>query len=61
VLRVDGAFRGVCIDAPGRHRIEFVYRPPYWRAALALAAIGALGLAGLVVAGRRRSTPAAPA
>jgi hypothetical protein len=49
VLRVDGVFRGVCIDAPGEHRIVFRYRPPTWTAALGLAGVGALGLAALTV------------
>jgi hypothetical protein len=44
VLRVDGAFRGVCIEAPGVHDLEFVYRPPYWSAALTLAGVGAIGV-----------------
>ena len=45
LLRVDGAFRGVCVDAPGVHTVEFVYRPPDWWVALALCATGAIGLA----------------
>lgn len=55
VLKVDGAFRGVCLDGPGEHRVEFVYRPPHWNVALALAATGLIGLAGLTRAGYRQS------
>jgi Bacterial membrane protein YfhO len=53
VLRVDGAFRGVCIDAAGAHRVEFAYRPARWTPALALAGMGAAGLLGHVVVTRR--------
>jgi len=54
VWRVDAAFRGVCFDQAGRHRVTFHYRPPRWNSALMLASASALGLAGLVIAGRRR-------
>ena len=49
LLRVNGAFRGVCLEAAGRHRVEFVYRPARWTPALALAGVGAIGLAGMIV------------
>ena len=45
VLRVDGVFRGVCIDDPGMHHVELVYRPPNWWLALTLCGSGAVGLA----------------
>ena len=53
VLRVDGAFRGVCIDAPGEHLVEFIYRPPAWSVSLTLCGAGALGFAALVFVRRR--------
>jgi len=56
VLRVDGVFRGVCIDAPGVHEVDFIYRPPNWWLALTLFGAGAIGLAALVVT--RRGTRA---
>jgi hypothetical protein len=59
VLRVDGAFRGVCLSAPGPHRIEFFYRPPRWTAALLLAGIGTCGLVGMMLG--RRGTGRRPA
>ena len=42
VLRVNGVFRGVRIDAPGVYEIVFWYRPPWWRLTLGLAAAGGL-------------------
>ena len=47
ILRVDGAFRGVCVAEPGAHRVQFDYRPPFWRLALALFAAGAMSVLGL--------------
>jgi hypothetical protein len=44
LLRVDGVFRGVCLNTPGRHRVEFSYRPPHWNFALLLCGIGAIGV-----------------
>ena len=41
VLRVDGTFRGVQIEAPGTHEVLFWYRPPYWTLSLGLALAGA--------------------
>jgi uncharacterized membrane protein YfhO len=61
VWRVDAAFRGVCLDQPGRHVVTFHYRPPRWTAALMLSGAGALGVAGLVIVGRRRPERRQPA
>jgi hypothetical protein len=44
LLRVDGAFRGVCISQPGDHHVTFIYRPPHWSLALACSGFGLLGL-----------------
>jgi hypothetical protein len=55
--RVDYLLRGVALD-PGRHEVEFLYRPASWDAARAISAAGLLALAGVLVAGllRRRRT-----
>jgi len=53
VLRVDGVFRGVCVDAAGEHRVEFTYRPPHWSVALGTAGVGMLGLVVLTLTPRR--------
>jgi len=45
VLRINGLFRGVCLDSPGMHNVVMHYRPPYWTFALFLSAIGIIGIA----------------
>jgi hypothetical protein len=50
--RVDYLLRGVALS-PGRHRVEFEYRPGSWLAARAITAIGLLALALALVAGLR--------
>lgn len=34
VHRVDGTFRGVCLNVPGKYEVELIYEPPLWRASL---------------------------
>jgi uncharacterized membrane protein YfhO len=51
--RVDYLLRGVALD-PGRHEVEFLYRPASWDVARAISLAGLLVLAGVVVAGLRR-------
>jgi hypothetical protein len=48
LYRVNGAFRGVCLDRAGVHDVVFSYRPPRWSASLFACAAGAIGLAALV-------------
>ena len=56
--RVDYLLRGVALD-PGRHEVEFLYRPASWDAARAISLAGLLVLAGALVAGLlRRRRPA---
>jgi hypothetical protein len=52
-FRVNGTFLGACVAAPGLHRVEFEYRPPFWRASLAAAAAGFLVLGFCLVSGIR--------
>lgn len=40
VSRVNGAFVGTCIAAPGSHRIVFTYEPRLWRWSLLIAGLG---------------------
>jgi hypothetical protein len=51
--RVDYLLRGVALD-PGRHEVEFLYRPASWDAARAISLAGLLALAGVLVAGLLR-------
>ena len=53
VLRVNGAFRGVCISTPGEHRIHFSYKPALWLWSLGLA-LGGILIAGALEMSRRR-------
>lgn len=63
VIRVNGTFRGVCIDRAGTYAVEMTYRPPFWTAFVAGSAAGLLGLLGsalmLFVRGRQRAVSAA--
>jgi len=52
-FRVNGTFLGTCVATPGWHRVEFEYRPPFWRASLAAAAAGFLVLGLCLVRGIR--------
>ncbi len=45
VVRVNGTFRGTCLQQPGKHRVAMNYRPPNWALAVLLSS---LGLAGLI-------------
>lgn len=51
IHRVNGAFRGVRIAAPGDYVVEYTYRPPTWRLSCAVAAAGLVLL--VAVAARR--------
>jgi uncharacterized membrane protein YfhO len=52
IRRADLCFRAVPLD-PGRHLVEFRYRPATFRAGLGLSAIGVAALAVLALVGRR--------
>jgi hypothetical protein len=55
VVRLNHAFKGVLIEAPGEHRITFRYVPKHFPLLLGLSGVGLLLLAGsLVVLGRAR-------
>lgn len=62
VLRVDHAFRGVFLDQPGRHTVQFRYWPEVLGPALWLALAGLVGLlcSGWLM-GRHQSRVARPA
>src|SRR5205823_13076129 len=54
VVRADFLFRAVAVQ-PGDRRVELSFEPTYWRAALALSALGWVAIAGLLaVAARAR-------
>lgn len=57
LLRVDGAFRGVCLEGPGVYNVAFVYRPPDWGLALGLCSVGVLGVIASAAYRRRRRAP----
>src|SRR5262249_26341928 len=54
VIRVDGVFRGVRIEAPGDVDVRFWYRPPRWNLSLALCGLGLLVLSISVFTSRVR-------
>jgi hypothetical protein len=54
VIRVDGVFRGVRIDAAGEMNVRFWYRPPRWNLSLGLGFIGLITLVFANFHGRRR-------
>jgi hypothetical protein len=58
IVTADGMFLGVALG-PGRHRVEFVYRPLGWRLGLVLCGVGAACLIAftLLAARRRRRAP----
>lgn len=61
VLRVNHAFRGVFIDQPGSHTVQFRYWPAVLQPALWLAAIGLVALLGTAwLVARRRRLPVSP-
>jgi hypothetical protein len=53
-FRVNHAFKGVLIPAPGDWEVRFEYRPARWRLSLALSAAGGLVLLGLCLVCRPR-------
>ena len=54
VHRVDYLLRGVSLP-PGRHQVEFVYRPASWRAGWIVSLVTAIALLATTVYSRRRS------
>ena len=44
VVRVNGTFRGTCLEQRGKHRVVMSYRPPHWFAAVSLSGLGFAGL-----------------
>jgi hypothetical protein len=56
VLRVNGVFRGIRLERPGRYRLEMRYRPPRWTISLVLAAGGVLMLVAASLSIRRRKS-----
>ena len=63
-FRVNHAFKGIVVEAPGLYRVSFAYRPRHWTLALTLAGLGlalvAAGIAGFTVI-EKRSGPPVPA
>lgn len=59
VYRTDGAFRGVALD-PGQHRVVFRYRPAGFYRGVALATLGLVVLAAVVVWPQRRQGSGGP-
>lgn len=53
LLRVNGVFRGVRLDEPGRYTIRFWYRPPHWEFSLTLAGLGVLLLVAATILTKR--------
>ncbi len=49
LYRVDGIFRGVRIEHPGRYVLEFWYRPLTWTISLSLVSVGLVALIVLTV------------
>ncbi len=59
VHRVDYLLRGVSLP-PGRHRVEFLYRPASWRAGWIVSLVTAIALLAAAAYGRRRGRRPAP-
>ena len=55
-LTVNGAFRGVWVDAPGTHTVKFTYAPRVWTRSLRVAA-GGIILVLLTMIAVRRTRP----
>ena len=60
VQRVNHAFLGVVVPAPGEYAIRFTYRPRLWSAALWSATAGILLLAAMLAAAIRRGEAGRP-
>jgi hypothetical protein len=60
-FRVNHAFKGIVVEAPGLYRVSFAYRPRHWTLALTLAGMGlalvAAGTAGFAVIEKRSGLP----
>jgi hypothetical protein len=60
-FRVNHAFKGIMVEAPGLYRVTFAYRPRHWTLALTLAGLGlaslAAGIAGFGVIEKRSGLP----
>ncbi len=54
VSRVNGAFRGTCIESVGMHRVIMEYDPQHWRIAKVLASLGLAGFVVLIWTSKRR-------
>jgi hypothetical protein len=49
LFRVDGTFRGVCLERAGEYNVTFYYQPPLWQVSLALAAVGGLWILSVAI------------
>jgi hypothetical protein len=60
-FRVNHAFKGIAVEAPGLYRVTFAYRPRHWTLALSLAGLGlalvAAGIVGFTVIEKRSGLP----
>jgi hypothetical protein len=60
-FRVNHAFKGIVVEAPGLYRVTFAYRPRHWTLALTLAGLGlalvAAGIAGFGMIEKRSGLP----
>jgi hypothetical protein len=60
-FRVNHAFKGIVVEAPGLYRVSFAYRPRHWTLALTLAGLGlalvAAGIVGFTVIEKRSGLP----
>ena len=49
LFRVDGTFRGVCLEGAGEYNVTFYYQPLLWQVSLALAAVGGLWILSVAI------------
>jgi uncharacterized membrane protein YfhO len=59
VERVDYTLRGTVVG-PGRHRIEYSYRPASWRIGWIISLLALLSLAGAIAIQARRARAGSP-
>lgn len=57
VQRINGAFRGLCLDSAGPHHVEMRYVPPLWRTGVAISLIAILALLLSIAAQFWRGSP----